>query len=146
MEQPKLRKRQRNSRNDWETQLPGNGACQSSHNCVATWFPSVRCSITRVSDSFVSQEGTIDLTMLPMLPILFLCSYSSKSLLYMTNATQTTRTMLGRNNWFGLGYNFSWNEGVWIQVKLFHSFIFIQYKRLSLNSHSRTDAPYGFFS
>jgi hypothetical protein len=36
-----------------ETQFPGNGASQSSHNCVAAWFPSVRCSITRCSDSLV---------------------------------------------------------------------------------------------
>jgi hypothetical protein len=40
MVQRKLRKRQRNSRKDWETQLSGNGACKSSHNCVAAWFPS----------------------------------------------------------------------------------------------------------
>jgi hypothetical protein len=32
----------------------GNGACQSSHNCVAVWFPSVSCSIMRVSNSFIS--------------------------------------------------------------------------------------------
>jgi hypothetical protein len=49
MEQCKLRKRQRNSRKGWETQLSGNGACQSSHNYVAVWFP-VSCSITRISD------------------------------------------------------------------------------------------------
>jgi hypothetical protein len=44
MEQSNLRKRLRNSRKDWETLLSGNGACQSYHNCVAVWFPSVRCS------------------------------------------------------------------------------------------------------
>jgi hypothetical protein len=37
-----------------ETQLPGNGVCQSSHNCVAAWFPSVGCSVTRLNNSFVS--------------------------------------------------------------------------------------------
>jgi hypothetical protein len=41
MEQRKLWKRQRNTRKDWKSQLPGNGACQSSHNCVAEWFPIV---------------------------------------------------------------------------------------------------------
>jgi hypothetical protein len=50
MEQRKMRKRQRNSWKDWETWLPGNGACQSSHSCVAAWFPSVSSSIARVSD------------------------------------------------------------------------------------------------
>jgi hypothetical protein len=53
MEQRKLRERQRNSRKDWETQLRSNGSCQSSHSCVPAWFPSVSCSITHVSDSFV---------------------------------------------------------------------------------------------
>jgi hypothetical protein len=57
MEQPKLSKRQRSSRKEWETQLPGNGACQSSHSCVATWFPSVSCSIMLFIDSFVSYDG-----------------------------------------------------------------------------------------
>jgi hypothetical protein len=47
MEQRKLRKQQRNSRKNWETQFPGNGACQSSHSCVAAWFPSVSCSMVR---------------------------------------------------------------------------------------------------
>jgi hypothetical protein len=28
--------------------------CQSSYNCVAAWFPSLNCSVTRVSDSCVS--------------------------------------------------------------------------------------------
>jgi hypothetical protein len=39
---------------NWETQLPGNGACQCSHNFIASWFPRVSCSIMRVRDSFVS--------------------------------------------------------------------------------------------
>jgi hypothetical protein len=54
LEQRRLRKRQRNSRGDWETQLRGNGACQSSQNWVAALFPSVSCSMMLVSDSFVS--------------------------------------------------------------------------------------------
>jgi hypothetical protein len=58
MEQHKLRNRQRNSRKDWETQLPGNGAGQSPHSCVAAWFPCVSSSIKRVSDSFISYNGT----------------------------------------------------------------------------------------
>jgi hypothetical protein len=57
MEQRKLRKRQRNSAEDWGTQLPGNGAGRSIHNCVAAWFPSVSCSLTRFSDSLVSYDG-----------------------------------------------------------------------------------------
>jgi hypothetical protein len=27
----------------------GNGACQSSQNCVAAWFPSVSCILNRAS-------------------------------------------------------------------------------------------------
>jgi hypothetical protein len=53
MEQRKQRKRQRNTAEDSGTQLACNGACQSSHNCVAEWFPCVSSSITRVSDSLV---------------------------------------------------------------------------------------------
>jgi hypothetical protein len=37
-----------------ETQLSGNWASQFSHSCVAAWLPSVSCSITSFSDSFVS--------------------------------------------------------------------------------------------
>jgi hypothetical protein len=40
LEQRKLRKRQRNSRKDWVTQIPGKGVCQSSHTCfgrVVSW-------------------------------------------------------------------------------------------------------------
>jgi hypothetical protein len=36
-----------------QTHLPGNGAFQSSDNCVASWFSSINCFITRFSDSFV---------------------------------------------------------------------------------------------
>jgi hypothetical protein len=38
--------------------FPGNGVSQSSHNCVAAWFPGVNCSVRRLSDSFVSSDGT----------------------------------------------------------------------------------------
>jgi hypothetical protein len=50
MEQRNLKKRQHNSWRDWETKFPGNGACQSSHNCVAAWFPSISCSVSRFRD------------------------------------------------------------------------------------------------
>jgi hypothetical protein len=60
MVQSKLRKRERNSQKYWETQLPGNWACQFSHNCVASWFLIVSSSIMRFSDSFVSFHGTED--------------------------------------------------------------------------------------
>jgi hypothetical protein len=40
-----IEEKQSNSRNDRETQLPGNGAWQSSHSCVAVWFPSFKCSV-----------------------------------------------------------------------------------------------------
>jgi hypothetical protein len=51
-DQPKLNTRywmvQRNSLKDWETQLPGNGVPQSSHNCLGAWFRSVSCYLRRV--------------------------------------------------------------------------------------------------
>jgi hypothetical protein len=60
MEHRKLRKRQRNSRRDWETQFPGNGARQSSHNYVAAWFPSIGSSVIRFSDLFITVARQVD--------------------------------------------------------------------------------------
>jgi hypothetical protein len=39
----------------WESELPGNGECQSSHNCVATWFPRVSSSITRFRKKSITE-------------------------------------------------------------------------------------------